>query len=316
MTHRTLRQRWSDAPRWKWAVVVVVLLSIAAAGQTKPTTRSAEAPIAVVPSMTSQDITLWARLNDSQRFQLATDCRAQLIAQARQNASAGDGDGDEYGDSAAQIAAVTPARLVAGVASFVANEGQPGMDDITDACAMAIYDYDTQQASVQDNQGYAAMQSAAAKQNGFNTNIQHHTFQATDANLRWYVNADSPDTNTVRSISCRQRTTCVVALNEDNPTDIPILRTIDGGGDGSLDGQLLQPLRDVFQAIFGDAMMQHASVTSWIAMQSVGGMSIPWPALTISCDRAAANQIDWQRVSPAGLQQLCSFSLLPQGSPN
>ena len=74
-------------------------------------------------------------------------------------------------------------------------------------------------------------------------------------------------------------------------------------------------ISELFSALFSDPHLQRASLTSWIELQTIGGKIKRWPALTVSCDRAADSQIDWNNVTPAGLQQLCAYSLLPDGSP-
>jgi hypothetical protein len=70
-------------------------------------------------------------------------------------------------------------------------------------------------------------------------------------------------------------------------------------------------MTELFGALFSDPKLQQASLTSWIDQQTVGGKVVLWPALRISCDRAANAQIDWGNVTPDGLRHLCSYSLSP-----
>ncbi len=54
---------------------------------------------------------------------------------------------------------------------------------------------------------------------------------------------------------------------------------------------------------------------SWVEVATTGGKGIKWPVLRVSCNRAAANQIDWEGVDAHGLERLCSLKVLPNGSP-
>ena len=79
--------------------------------------------------------------------------------------------------------------------------------------------------------------------------------------------------------------------------------------------ELTESITKVFNALFSDRHIQQATVNSWIDVETVGSKLRKWPALRVMCNRTAAEQIDWERVTPDGLKKLCDVSILPDGSP-
>jgi hypothetical protein len=51
-------------------------------------------------------------------------------------------------------------------------------------------------------------------------------------------------------------------------------------------------------------------VTPWGETTSVGGQKEQSALLNLTCDRAAADQIDWSNVDEEGLKTLCTYEPL------
>jgi hypothetical protein len=154
--------------------------------------------------------------------------------------------------------------------------------------------------------------SAAARQQAVLASVRNGSFRVTDASVRTYMTAAQIGEST-RTVSCVENS-CTIAYDDYDPSNHPILNKI-FGTTSTPETDLDMPMTQLFFALFSDPHLQRASVTSWIDLPTVGGKIVRWPALTVSCDRAADEQIDWSNVTPAGLRQLCSYSVLPDGAP-
>jgi hypothetical protein len=261
--------------------------------------------------MTSDEYTFWQRLNVGQRDELAGDCRSQLISTTTQP---GAGGTDSYGDTRAQISAFTPVALATAV-TVLFRDPSNAVFDIQDACEEVVDTAAQQQDNQQTDSSVTQMDQRIAREDRVLAMVKHHTFTATNALVSAYMKADAIG-YAVRGVACLDRAVCTVAYDDVDPEHHPILSRIFGSGVNNAEFQLVQPMTELFNALFSDPKLERATVTSWIDLQTVGGKVVLWPALTISCDRHAADQIDWSNVSPAGLNQLCAYSVLPQGRPS
>jgi len=61
--------------------------------------------------------------------------------------------------------------------------------------------------------------------------------------------------------------------------------------------------------------MREATIIPWDELETNGGKDVRWPAISVTCDSSAAKQIDWEKVSPTGVEELCRVTLLPNGPP-
>jgi hypothetical protein len=305
---------WRKQPRWKWFGLVVALwivigISINTVTKHSASSDSGHVTIAISPAMTSRDYTFWQRLNPQQKVGLASDCRAQLVSDTKQPGAAG---GDSYGDTRAQIVAFTPTRLATGVTSLYTDPTNT-IFNVKDACEEVINAVAQQQDNNQTAQSVAQTERNIHKRQQVLNSVKTHTFTAANGFVRAYMKADSVG-YAIRSVDCANRTTCTIAYDDVDPENHPILSAILGSGVNDPEVQLIRPMTELFRALFSDPKLQQASLTSWIDQQTVGGKVVLWPALRISCDRAANAQIDWGNVTPDGLRHLCSYSLLPDGS--
>jgi hypothetical protein len=303
----TARAWWSARSKWKWLLVIVVLyVAIGVPVKALTAHHHAATPIGpITAAMTSRSSTFWQWLGSAQRVELAAGCRSQLATEARQS------NGDSYGDSAAEILSFTPQQLATEVDRLYADYSNT-IYKIRDACAVVISGAVQARQNAASDAAQAAQNAADAKQQRILASVQRGSFRATDASVRAYMTAAQIGQST-RTISCIANS-CSITFDDYDPTSHPILDKI-FGTTSTPETELIMPMTQLFSALFSDPYLQRASLTSWINFQTIGGKVKRWPALTVSCDRAADKQIDWNNVTPAGLQQLCAYSLLPDGSP-
>jgi hypothetical protein len=144
-------------------------------------------------------------------------------------------------------------------------------------------------------------------------NIADHTFTATDSSIRRYVSYELIGEK-LRGVTCQADTECTVALDDYTPEKSGKIATFLGLA-RSTQEQLLEDPDKVFAALFADPHMREATVVSWDELETKGGKNVRWPAVSVTCDSSAASQIDWQKVSAEGVEELCKVTLLPNGSP-
>jgi len=289
-------------------VWLLIVLYVAIAVPVKALTghRNSAPPIGTITAaMTSQSSDFWQRLNSAQRVELANDCQLQLAEQTLQV-----GGTDGGGNSKKQIMSLTGAQLAAAVDHKYADYSNTDLN-ISDACDAVITDRTGAQQARQAASSEAAQAAADAKQQAILASVRRGTFRATNAGVRAYMSAAQIGEST-RSVTCAAGS-CTIAYNDADPTSHPILDTI-FQTTSTPETELIMPMTQLFAAVFSDQQVKQVTLTSWIDFQTVGGKSKRWPALTISCSRAANAQIDWTQVAPDGLRQLCTYSLLPDGA--
>lgn len=79
------------------------------------------------------------------------------------------------------------------------------------------------------------------------------------------------------------------------------------------DVELLEPQRPIWKALFADPRFTRGSIEVDGPLSSVGGKRSVGAYLTLSCDRAASNQIDWDNVDGKGLRTLCTYTPMAKG---
>lgn len=65
--------------------------------------------------------------------------------------------------------------------------------------------------------------------------------------------------------------------------------------------------KDVWKAIFADRRIREGTLLMTGDVVSVGGKESVEPILKVSCDRQAADQIDWDNVDLDGIKTLCNY---------
>ena len=133
---------------------------------------------------------------------------------------------------------------------------------------------------------------------------------ATAQRVRRFYKVESK-AEALRSVSCSHRTTCAVAING-------IVGDLGKLGDFFLgsynrdyEAQLILDTTELFHRFFHDKKFQRGTITTWLEVQAQGGKRRNISALTVSCDRAANAQINWDHVGPEGLRLYCAYKLTP-----
>jgi len=106
----------------------------------------------------------------------------------------------------------------------------------------------------------------------------------------------SPGLNGSPQVNCDGETSCNITYTVKEPTGI----------DSNL--ELVQPTRQIWKAMFEDSNFQSGRIEVDGPLTSVGGKSSTGPFFTLSCDRSAASQIDWNNVDGKGLKALCTYT--------
>jgi hypothetical protein len=79
--------------------------------------------------------------------------------------------------------------------------------------------------------------------------------------------------------------------------------------------ELIQPTAGVYKALFSAPRFQEAEITVAGPTSSVGGKTSESALFSLTCNRAAANQIDWGNVEAKGLMTLCTYVPMASGVP-
>lgn len=255
----------------------------------------------------AQGTKTWKRLSPDQKAQLAVTCQTRGAASSRNPRSYLAGQGV----STAEVDRLRAATIATGIDSYYADTstglvtGSNTEDSIQSACESVIHEL-AQKAQE------AAEHGAERATEALKESVAHGTFIAVNGNVRKYMEDENIATGAdVRKVACMGETVCEIAFNGDDPAKHPILAAIFGRPDDP-ESQLIEPMTSVFKAVFADRHIQTATISQWIDLQTIGGKIYKAPALSITCDRASANQIDWDNVKPEGLKQLCNYKLLPK----
>jgi hypothetical protein len=75
----------------------------------------------------------------------------------------------------------------------------------------------------------------------------------------------------------------------------------------------VQPTMQIWKGMFEDPQFQTGTITVDGPQTSIGGQSSTGPLFTLSCDRSAANEINWDQVGETGIKTLCSYHALVRG---
>jgi hypothetical protein len=258
-------------------------------------------PATVTASMTSQHWSLWNSLTATQKEELTSDCAAQYHGGVSRKIKTG---------------ISTPELVTRMAAVFKEHGDSESLESIQETCSTAI-DAIAQPIEVADSERAHKEEEAGEahkekEKEALKTSVQHGTFTATPTSIRRYIKEEQIGEG-VRGVSCNGQS-CNVQINDYNPDPTGIVQKI-VGGEHTAEGELLETQAKVFNALFADHRVQEATVESWLELSTVGGKTVKWPAVRTSCTRSAANQIDWERVEPSGIEQLCNVKLLPQGTP-
>jgi hypothetical protein len=81
------------------------------------------------------------------------------------------------------------------------------------------------------------------------------------------------------------------------------------------DTDLLYPTRQIWKALFTDPQFRNGTINISGPVTTVGGKSETAPLLTLTCDRNAASQIDWDKVDGNGFRTMCNFQAHSAGLP-
>jgi hypothetical protein len=108
------------------------------------------------------------------------------------------------------------------------------------------------------------------------------------------------------SAHCDKTKTCQIAYTIGDPL---------GGTSGMDDSEMIEPTRQIWKTLFADPQFQSGTIVVSGPVASVGGTSSVEVYFTLTCDRHAAAQIDWDKVNGNGLRTLCTYSPELKGLP-
>ena len=277
-------------------LILVAPIVVAGCGNSGPSH-----PAAVTTSMTGQHWSVWHSLTATQKQELATDCAAQYHGAV---------------PSKIRTGISTPELATRMTTVFREHGDSESLETIQETCTTAIEaiaqpieEADVERGHKEEEAGEARKEH---EKEALKASVAHGTFTATPVSIRRYIKEEQIG-QSVRSVTCSPQS-CTVQINEYNPDPSGIIQKI-VGGEHTAEGEVLESQAKVFHALFADHRVQEAAVESWLELSTVGGKTVKWPAVRTSCTRDAANQIDWERVEPTGIEQLCSVKLLPQGTP-
>jgi hypothetical protein len=108
------------------------------------------------------------------------------------------------------------------------------------------------------------------------------------------------------SAHCDKTKTCHIAYTIGEPL---------GGTSGLDDVEMIEPTRQIWKTLFADPEFQSGTIVVSGSVASVGGTSSIEVFFTLTCDRVAAAQIDWDKVNGNGLRTLCTYSPELKGLP-
>jgi hypothetical protein len=111
----------------------------------------------------------------------------------------------------------------------------------------------------------------------------------------------SPGLQGTPQADCRGERHCRITYTVKQPTGI------------STDLELIQPTAQIWKGLFEDPNFQSGTIEAEGPLTSVGGVSSNGPLFTVSCDRNAAAQINWDAVDGNGLRTLCQYTKLVKG---
>jgi hypothetical protein len=75
------------------------------------------------------------------------------------------------------------------------------------------------------------------------------------------------------------------------------------------------PTRQIWKTLFTDPQFESGVINLKGPVTTIGGKSETSTYYTLSCDRSAASQIDWDKVDGDGLRTLCNYVARIKGFP-
>lgn len=105
--------------------------------------------------------------------------------------------------------------------------------------------------------------------------------------------------------------------SDDKSTEISAVRF--GSGDFGLtyytptvfgEDEVVRALAPVFESFFANPKARSLMVQPTTDLVSTGGKESVGNLFTLTCDRAASDEIDWQAVDEDGIKQVCDYELL------
>lgn len=87
---------------------------------------------------------------------------------------------------------------------------------------------------------------------------------------------------------------CIASWNADTPAFDP-------------EGELIDSTYPVFKAAFADRTTKKVNIQISDQTKSVGGKESLTQVMTITCDREANGQIDWDKIRADGIKSLCTY---------
>lgn len=99
------------------------------------------------------------------------------------------------------------------------------------------------------------------------------------------------------------------------PSTCTITYTVQKSPGFDSDAELLYPTRQIWKALFTDPKFQSGTMNISGPVTTVGGKSETAPLLTLTCDRDALSQIDWDKIDGDGFRTLCGFVAHSAGLP-
>jgi hypothetical protein len=252
----------------------------------------APAPPAITAGMIVRKGAFWSRQSHGAKLALVGYC----LADAKQN-------DDTLGDDAARwVGKVDREAVARKIDRYYADKdehffgGVNADDPITEPCREAA--------------STLAEAKAEAHEKALRASVEPAHFRATAQRVRRYYAVESQEDD-LRSVACVARVTCRISING-NVGDLGKVGDLFFGEyNRDYEAQLVLDTTELYHRLFHDAKFQHGTVTTWLAVETPGGKVKKVPALSVSCDRSADQQIDWERVGPEGLRRYCDYALRP-----
>jgi hypothetical protein len=103
-------------------------------------------------------------------------------------------------------------------------------------------------------------------------------------------------------VNCTGETTCTISYTLQAPNNALVNTHV-----YAEDEQIILPTRQMWKAMFTDPQFQSGTITVSGPVNTLGGKTETSIYYTLTCDRSAASQIDWNNVDGNGLRKLCSY---------
>jgi len=122
------------------------------------------------------------------------------------------------------------------------------------------------------------------------------------------VDADSVATKLdgPASANCDTQKTCTISYTIEEPV---------GGASSKADTEMIEPTRQIWKALFTDPSFQSGTITVSGPVTSIGAKPSTDVYYSLTCDRRAAAQINWDTVDGKGLRTLCAYAPKIKGMP-